>query len=94
MTAEANGYGGGMGVFFFNHTHLVNMTITNCSFTGNNASWGGGLHLRFSGYSKNNTVTIENCEFTNNLANKGGGGGVDIVYKNNYLVEPSSYTSK
>jgi len=45
------------------------ITVVNCIFTDNLATWGGGLYVR------NNTVAnIDSCLFTDNEATNGGGG--------------------
>jgi hypothetical protein len=55
------GYGGGM----YNNTSSP--TITNATFTNNNATFGGGM------FNETSSPTITNATFTNNNATFGGG---------------------
>ena len=63
-----NAFGGGM----FNNNSSP--TVTNCSFSGNTASWGGGM-VNVSGSSP----TVTNCSFSGNTAIFGGGMFTDSL---------------
>jgi hypothetical protein len=70
MAGNANGasspetLGGGM------YNSNSNLLVTNCTFTGNSATWdGGGMNNTQSDY-----LTVTNCTFTGNLASRHGGG--------------------
>ena len=56
-----NGYGGGM------YNDNSSPTVTNCTFTGNNAHYGGGM------CNMSSSPTVTNCTFTGNTASQGGG---------------------
>jgi len=43
-------------------------TITNCTFSDNNAQWGGGI------FNDNSSPTITNCTLKGNIATRAGGG--------------------
>jgi hypothetical protein len=58
-------FGGGM----FNNGG--NLTVTNCTFSGNSAGKGGGM---YNSSGSNSTVT--NCTFSGNLGGGDGGGGM------------------
>ena len=47
-------------------------TLTNCTFTGNSASYGGGMYNRYG------SPTLTDCTFTSNSADTVGGG----IYNN------------
>ncbi|MBP7431881.1 MAG: right-handed parallel beta-helix repeat-containing protein, partial [Candidatus Hydrogenedentes bacterium] len=57
--------GGGM------YNDSCSPTVTNCTFTGNSASWyGGGMYNRYG------SPTVTNCTFTGNSASNNSGGGI------------------
>ena len=66
----SNGYGGGM----YNYG-LTPITINDCLFTTNKASWGGGIYKENVSQS-----TVSGCTFTSNEAAEGGGvhWGLDV----------------
>ena len=45
----------------------TDITISNCTFTSNEASWGGGI------YCNNSDVTLSNCEINDNFSTSAGG---------------------
>ncbi|UCD85242.1 MAG: hypothetical protein JSU92_03350 [Deltaproteobacteria bacterium] len=55
-------YGGGM-----NNNSVTDLTVANCTFSGNSAGEGGGMN------NLNSSPTIANCIFNGNQANWGGG---------------------
>ena len=61
-----------------------NLTLKNCTFTGNNGSeWGGAI-------GNNGNLTITNCTFMGNTANNEGGGA--IFNGGNLTVTGSTFT--
>ena len=55
-------FGGGM------YNESSSPTVTNCTFSGNEATnWGGGM------YNKSSSPTVTNCTFSDNYAHDGGG---------------------
>ena len=65
-------YGGGLYVKVYG----ANITIKQCAFSGNSASYydGGGVYVSL----QSGTTTITNNTFSGNSANYGGGGGVYV----------------
>ena len=53
------------------YDNAVSSTITNCTFTGNLASYGGGI---YNGGLGGNVAKISNCIFSDNKASHDGGG--------------------
>jgi hypothetical protein len=60
---DGNGFGGGVGV-----RPGASATITNCTFTGNQAVRGGAVHV------EGGSLTLVNCTLAGNSATEAGGG--------------------
>ena len=81
------GRGGGLSIIFKGNASNNNITIDNCTFFGNRASWGGGLLVEFEDFSKKNKIIINNTNFSTNWviaeAENGygtAGGGVRVGF--------------
>ena len=81
------GRGGGLSIIFKGNASNNTITIDNCSFFGNSASWGGGLLVEFEDFSKRNQIIIINTKFSDNwviMEPKNGygtaGGGVRVGF--------------
>ena len=70
------GRGGGLSIVFKGNASHNKVTIDNCKFYGNRASWGGGILVEFEDFSKNNKIIINNTHITANQ--------VTAKYKNGY----------
>lgn len=76
----------GGGVFSMGQAGVqAQVSITNCSLTGNTGGSGGGLSLEFSDATVSNTVLDNNHD-----AGSGSGGGIDLI--SNCIVTLSSCT--
>ena len=62
-------------------------TLTNCTFTGNSATYGGGM-FNASGSSP----TLTDCSFTNNSAD-GNGGGMNNSFDSSPTLTDCSFTN-
>jgi len=62
ITGGYDSYGGGISCY------SSSPTLTNCTFTSNNATWGGGMYN-----SDSSAPALTDCTFTGNAANYGGG---------------------
>lgn len=74
-------YGGYGGAIFLNNES--NMSITNCTFTGNIAYWGGAIHC-----GRKCGPKISNCKFAKNIA---AIGGAIFNYYSQPVVSNSSF---
>ena len=77
------GRGGGLSIVFKGNASHNNVTIDDCTFTGNQASRGGGLFVEFEDYSKHNSMIINNTNFSDNLVDTEdgtAGGGVSVGF--------------
>ena len=81
------GRGGGLSIIFKGNASNNSVTIDDCNFFGNLASWGGGLLVEFEDFSKRNKIVISNTNFSVNLVivePKNGygtaGGGVRVGF--------------
>lgn len=68
----AGGFGGGLRV----GTTSANVTVEDCRFTGNTATWGGGAFVALE--ENNATANIYNNIIWNNTASSGGNDGDDL----------------
>ena len=95
------GRGGGLSIVFKGNASNNTVTIDNCKFFGNRASWGGGLLVEFEDFSKNNKMIISNTNFsensaiiadtkTNGYGTAGGGVRVGFVIFDQNSVENNS----
>ena len=93
------GHGGGLSIVFKGNASNNNVTIDNCTFLKNRASWGGGLLVEFEDFSKTNKMIINNTNFSGNwvIANlengygtAGGGVRVGFVIFHQNSVENNS----
>ena len=64
----AFGSGGGLSVYLMGNSSYNNITIHNCSFSGNAAHWGGGLFIQFQDAANSNIFDVYDSNFTNNKA--------------------------
>lgn len=73
------GRGGGLYTKIGRSAFNISVTISDCSFTRNNAVFGGGVFVIMENSARNNTVTVEDCNVTDNVARESG-GGVYMLY--------------
>ena len=99
----AFGRGGGLSLFFKGNASNNSLSVKNCHFNSNTATWGGGLFVEFHDDSYNNKVLIEHCKIKYNhcpfTAEDGtAGGGMRLghyVYgTHNYSEETSSLSNR
>jgi len=57
------------------------ITVSNCTFSGNQAKEGGGAYL------SNTDATFDNCVFSGNTATDDSGGGLDVRNHDSYTVQ-------
>ena len=95
------GRGGGLSIVFKGNASNNTVTIDNCKYFENRASWGGGLLVEFEDFSKNNKMIINNTNFsvnsaiiadtkTNGYGTAGGGVRVGFVIFDQNSVENNS----
>ena len=84
---DTDSRGGGMLVNFTGNTRNTFLTIDNCSFTNNAATWGSGMFMSFYSNASNNVMTIRSTTFRNNhyASNNpylAGGGAMILIAEN------------
>ena len=75
---QNNGDGNGGGIYNsvqYNQSNAA-LTLLNCTFLGNNATYGGGVATQYGSVGR---TTLTNCVFTGNTATNGGGGFSDYI---------------
>lgn len=79
------------GIYYKGGTTGAALTLTRCTFTGNDGGRvGGGLFVGDIFLSLNSVVNISDSSFTNNVANDGGGAYLNIA---NLTVDGSTFTN-
>ena len=73
------GNGGGMEIWI-HRSSSNSLTIRHSQFMNNSATWGGGMQIVFSAGSQNNHVILEHSKMESNSALSNGGGGLDLGY--------------
>ena len=73
---------GGGGLCFHLRERVANNTITisECEFRSNSATWGGGMYLIMQDSVVNNSALIKDTNFTDNTSPSYGGGGADFGF--------------
>lgn len=80
--------GGGLNLNLYGSEVNNVIKIQDCLFESNTAIyWGGGLNLVIANTSSGNNITVENCTFYKNKCEKKGGGGADIGYLFDSVVD-------
>ena len=79
-THSSLGRGGGLSLYFKGTAMNNSITINNCNFSHNNATWGAGLIIEIADSTIQNVVNVAGSHFTDNNcyvteSNKGGSGG-------------------
>ena len=79
----AVGRGGGLSFFMKGNANSNSVSISNCWFKQNSATWGGGLFVEFHDDTYNNVVMVQNCTMVNNYCpftslNGTAGGGMRL----------------
>ena len=75
--------GGGMKLIALHNSREVNITIFNCVFMNNTASYGGGLYIRVRDNTSNCNVIVSNSKFIGNNGELYSGGGADVGFNKN-----------
>jgi hypothetical protein len=69
------GRGGSLALFVNESRYDLDVTIRNCTFTGNTArSFGGGVYLLLGGFGTSHRVVVKRARVISNVAQLGGGG--------------------
>ena len=92
-THSSLGRGGGLSLYFKGTAMKNNITINNCNFSHNNATWGAGLIIEIADSTIQNVVNVAGSHFTDNNcyvteSNKGGSGGGVRVSSVVYYTHP------
>ena len=87
------GRGGGLCIFIRGYAEMNTISISNCNFTNNSATFGGGMYAHYRDSSKLNSVTVKSSMFENNMCLKHGGGGIILgfFYSNDHKPENNSF---
>ena len=72
------GRGGGLLIFFNGNASNNTFTISDCTFSENQAQWGAGMFVAFRDTSSNNTVLINGNTFAKNNCTGNDGGGLRV----------------
>ena len=80
--------GGGVKIFFEGSSCANHVTVTDCVFNSNQATWGGGLYLHFTGNVSENFVHVKRCTLQNNRANMSGGGSNSGYFSDTSIPPP------
>jgi len=79
--AGTDSFGGGM------YNVSSSPTVTNCTFSGNSATYGGGISNEYS-----SSPTVTNCTFSGNSASYGGGYPTSTPPRRRWPIAPSRAT--
>ena len=92
---QSFGRGGGMAVYFSGNALNNSISVSECMFNGNKASFGGGLFCEFHDSAKMNNIYVISSHFIYNSCYKstsadgGGGGGARfafLLYTQNHSI--------